>query len=320
MSAVQVTLFPNAGFSIGLAAHHAVFDGKSGSMFIHSWASICRLGEGLTLMPELTPFYDRTIVNDSSEIEKAYLNGWLAHNGPNNRSLELWDSKAPPDMMFGTFQITQANIESIKKWVKAKLQEKHREKNKPAALLHPSTFVTTSAYTWVCLIKTRKLQTEKVQLAISVDCRARLEPTIPSTYFGNCITGCIVYADTNELMGEDGVAAAVKAIGEAIGKLDEGVLKGAEGLISKLLSPKKEEGVVGIASSPRFEYYETDFGWGRPRKVEMVEIEKGGAFTLSNPRDGNGGIEIGVVLKKHETEAFASIFASGLEYHQVHDS
>ncbi|KAF7129713.1 hypothetical protein RHSIM_Rhsim10G0051000 [Rhododendron simsii] len=318
--ALQVTLFPNAGFSIGIAAHHAVFDGKSGAMFIHSWASICRLGEGSTLTPELTPFYDRTVVSDpSDQIEKAYLNGWLAHNGPNNRSLEIWDLKAPPDVMFGTFQMTQANMESIKKCVKAKLQEKKHRENKPAAL-HQSTFVTASAYTWVCLIKTRKLPTENVQLAISVDCRARLEPPVPSTYFGNCITGCIVHADTNELMGEDGVAIAVRAIGEAIGRLDDGVLKGAEGLITNLLSPRKKEGVFGIAGSPRFELSKTDFGWGRPRKVEMVQIEKGGAFTLSNSREGNGGFEIGVALKKHETEAFASMFASGLEYHQVHDS
>ncbi|KAH7846319.1 hypothetical protein Vadar_012509 [Vaccinium darrowii] len=310
--ALQVTLFPNAGFSIGYAAHHAVFDGKSITMFMHSWASICRRISDSSLTPELTPFYDRTIVNDPSDIEKAYINGWLAHNGPNNRSLKIWDSKATPDAMLGTFQLTQANIESIKKWVKAKWQEK------PA--FHPSTFAITSAYTWVCLIKTRKLTTEKVHLFISVDCRARLEPPIPPTYFGNCITGCIIDAHTNKLMEEDGVALAARAIVEAIAGLEDGVLKGAKELIPNLLSIQKEGGLlISIASSPRFEVYEIDFGWRGPKKVEIVSREKSGAISLSDSRDGNGGVEIGIVLKKHETEAFASLFAHGLKYHQVHE-
>ncbi|KAH7847500.1 hypothetical protein Vadar_026846 [Vaccinium darrowii] len=300
------------GFAIGYAAHHAVFDGKSIALFMHSWASMCRRGGNSTLALELTPFYDRTIVNDPTNIEQAYLNCWVAHNGPNNRSLEIWDLKAPLDAILGTFQLTQANIQCIKKWVTVKWQEKQA--------FHSSNFAVTSAYTWVCLIKTLKLTTEKVQLGVNIDCRSRLKPPIPSTYFGNCVTGCIVYADTSKLMEEDGVAIAARAIGEAIGGLDDGVLKGAEDLISNLLSIQKDVSLFSITGSPRFESYNTDFGWGRPKKVEIVSIEKSGAFSLSDSRDGNGGVEIGVVLKKHETEAFASMFISGLECHQVHEN
>ncbi|KAH7845493.1 hypothetical protein Vadar_002863 [Vaccinium darrowii] len=313
--ALQVTLFPNAGFSIGYAAHHAVFDGKSIAMFMHSWAFVCRCGGDSTLMPELTPTYDRTIVKDPSDLENAYLNGSLAFDGSNEKSLKFWDLKAPAEVMLGTFHLTQANIESIKKWVEAKWKEKHTKK----AAFSPSTFAITSAYTWVCLVKTRKLMTEKVHLAISVDCRVRLEPPIPSTYFGNCVTARFIDADTNKVMEEDGVAIAATAIGEAIGSLDDGVLKGAEELIPNLLS-RQGDGFFSIAGSPRLEFYRTDFGWGRPSKVEMVSISKTGAFYLSDSRDGNGGVEIGVVLKKHETEAFASVFAGGLEYHQVQKS
>ncbi|KAF7129760.1 hypothetical protein RHSIM_Rhsim10G0048000 [Rhododendron simsii] len=315
--ALQITLFPHAGFCVGYAANHTVFDGKLIAMFMHSWASICKRDGESTLSRELTPIYDRTIVKDPSDLEKAYRNGLLADNGANERSLEFWDMKAPPDAMLGTFQLTKANIESIKKWVEAKWQEKHTEK----LTFHPSTFAITIAYAWVCLIKTRKLTTEKVHLAFIVDCRARLEPPIPSTYFGNCVTGCIIDVDANKCMEEDGVAIAAWAIGEAIGGLDDGVLKGAKELIPNYLSRLKEGGLVSsIAGSPRFELYKTDFGWGRPSKVEMVSIDKSGAFYLSDSRDGNGGIEIGVVLKKHETEAFASLFASGLEYHRVREN
>lgn len=45
VAAVQVTIFPGEGFSIGLTLHHAVLDGKSVQMFIKSWAHICRQGQ-----------------------------------------------------------------------------------------------------------------------------------------------------------------------------------------------------------------------------------------------------------------------------------
>ena len=59
------------------------------------------------------------------------------------------------------------------------------------------------------------------------------------------------------------------------------------------------------------ELYKTDF-WvgGRPTKSEPISIDKTGAFSLSDSKDGLGEIEIGITLKKHETEAFGSLFAS----------
>ena len=71
--------------------------------------------------------------------------------------------------------------------------------------------------------------------------------------------------------------------------------------------------IFSTAGSPRFDVYDVDFGWGRPKKVETPSIDKTGAFCLSERRDGNGGVEIELVLDKNEMEAFADIFAKGLE-------
>ena len=40
--ALQVTVFPNPGFCVGIASHHAVFDGKLSTSFMQSWAHICK--------------------------------------------------------------------------------------------------------------------------------------------------------------------------------------------------------------------------------------------------------------------------------------
>ncbi|PSS30517.1 Phenolic glucoside malonyltransferase [Actinidia chinensis var. chinensis] len=300
--ALQVTLFPNVGFSIGYAVHHGVLDGKTTTMFMHSWAFLCAHDGDSTLTPELTPFYDRTMIIDPSNLQTTYLNFWLGKDAPNNKSLSLWDLKAPPDTMLGTFILTQANIENIKKWVQFQWEKKQLQNQ----FVHVSSFVITTAYTWVCLVKARQIRGGKVYLAINVDCRSRLKPLIPPTYFGNCITSCNANANSDELTGDDGIAIAVMAIGEAIQGLKDGVLKGKEDLLSRAISIPPAR-LFSIAGSPRFEFYKTNFGWGRPRKVETTSIDKTGAFSLSDSRDGNSEIEIGIVLKKHESEKMVTM-------------
>ncbi|XP_057492644.1 phenolic glucoside malonyltransferase 1-like [Actinidia eriantha] len=311
--ALQVTLFPNVGFSIGYAVHHAVLDGKTTTMFMRSWAFICKQAGDSTLTPELTPMYDRTLIVDPCDLETTYLNFWLGKNGPGNKSLSLWDMKARPDAMLGTFLLSQDNIENIKMWVRFQWEKKQLQK--PS--FHLSSFAITTAYTWVCLVKARQIRSEKVYLGISVDCRGRLKPPAPPNYFGNCITSVIVDADSDDLTGEDGVAIAAMAIGKAIEGLKGGVLEGKGDMISKYIAIPPDR-LFSIAGSPRFELYKTDFGWGRPRKVETTSIAKTGAFSLSDSRDGNSWVEIGIVLSKHESEAFVSVFTSGLHKTSTH--
>ncbi|GFY86965.1 hypothetical protein Acr_05g0006040 [Actinidia rufa] len=265
--ALQVTLFPNVGFSIGYVVHHGVLDGKATTMFMHSWAFICTHGEYSTLTPELTPLYDRTLIVDPSNLEMTYSNFWLGRDGPDKKSLALRDRKAPPDAMLGTFLLTQEDIENIKTWVW--FWWKKKQLQKPS--FHLSSFAIATAYTWVCLVKARQIKTEKFYLGISVDCRGRLKPPIPPNYFGNCITSLIVDADSDELTGENGVAIAAKAIGEAIQGLKDGVLERNGDLISRYttIPPGRLFNIVG---SPRFEFYKTDFGWGRPQ-LQLIKLE-----------------------------------------------
>ncbi|KAK4602417.1 hypothetical protein RGQ29_011461 [Quercus rubra] len=247
--ALQVTMFPNHGFCIGITSHHAVLDGKSSTMFMKSWAHLCRLGgNALSLVPELTPSFDRMVIKDPAGLEANLLNQWLNLDGPHNKSLKVWELTTPLDLVR--------------------------------------------------------------------DARPRLEPPMPASYFGNCVTGHLAVAERNDLLGEKGLAVAIKAITEAIRSLDYGVLSDAENWLSHLFTIKKGEvahRIAGIAGSPRFELYNTDFGWGKPAKVEMISIDKTGAISVSESRDDAGGIEIGLVLKKHEMEVFASLFAKGLE-------
>lgn len=88
-------------------------------------------------------------------------------------------------------------------------------------------------------------------------------------------------------------------------------MKDAKTSISRTISLVKER-VVTVTGSPKFRLYDTGFGWGRPRKVDIFSIEGTGAISLAESRNGDGGIEVGLALLKPEMDHFASAFEEGL--------
>ena len=91
----------------------------------------------------------------------------------------------------------------------------------------------------------------------------------------------------------------------------EGCMDGGMPKIQSVMSERPR--LFSVAGSPRFEVYDVDFGWGRPKKVDVTSVDKTGAFSLSETRDHSGGIQIGLALTKSQMEAFSTVFAQGLE-------
>ena len=339
--ALQVTLFPGSGFCVGISSHHAILDGKTSTSFVKSWARICRsLGEFVTdetLYSDISaiidrPFYERTVVKDQAGLEKIYTSAWLNEDGPENRSVKAWEFNLPQGLVRGTFELTREKIEKLRKSMEAK---------NPAVSppLHVSAFSLACSYTSVCVAKalgrTRDENHRRACIALTADLRARLKPEVPMAYFGNCVGGRAAVVEAEALFGEDGVSRALEAISRAVKSLDDDdVLKGSENLASIIIDGAKSRAVgdvydgdpekikvkkknsavtvISFSGSPRFEVYSTDFGFGRPKKVEMSSIDRTGAICLSDSKNGNGGVEIGLVLKRKEMEAFASEFVKGL--------
>ena len=309
---IQITLFPNSGFSVGIATHHAVVDGKSSISFLKSWAYICsNVSESSNqscIPDQLVPFYDRSVIKDPKGIDSIYVSDWMKYGEPNSRSLMVWklDNNVPDEAIRGTFELTPADLQKLKQNLETKLI------NAKARIL--SNFALTCAYTWTCLVRAEETKVERSLFFFNVDCRGRLDPPISSTYFGNCIVWKMASAETKSILGEDGLVNATEAMVEALGRLENGILlDGAETWVSVLHG--RMEGCRWITSawSNRFDVYGVDFGWGRPRKVEMTSIDKTGAFCLSESKRGNGGVEVSLVLNKPVMEAFASLFVKGLE-------
>ncbi|CAM0878845.1 unnamed protein product [Alopecurus aequalis] len=299
VAAVQATVFAGRGLCIGVSVHHAACDDASATLFVRTWAAACRFG-GLDGAPP-APVLDRSLVADPDDLLGKTLAGMgrIASGPPPPPTPPAQEMPAP---VIASFQLTRGQIDGIKDAAAA------------AGTQRPSSFVAASALAWVCLLRCGSAGVDgaaRSHMLFSAECRSRLTPPLPAEYFGNCLRPCFVEAATEDLTSATGgVAAAAAAIPAAIREMERGVLEGAEGWLGKVLSVLPQR-PMSVGGSPRHGVYEgADFGWGRPCRVDMVSIEMTpGTVSLSEGPDGDGGVEVGVVLQPDAMEAFAACFA-----------
>lgn len=316
--AIQVTTFPKVGFSIGLSFHHVVCDGRTFHNFFKTWTYYCStLGTSLPLQLESLPFYDRSVIIDTKGIHEVFLKDWK------KRRLVKQNNKVDfASMVRATFLMGASEMEKIKSFILDSCKQK-----KVSQPLHLSPYVLTCAFLWVCLVKTQRgdlsgvlgsphdLTEDPAHFGFIAGGLTRLEYQVPKTYLGNCVGFGRASLNKNELLGEDGIIIAAKAIGSKIKKLDASIFEGAEKWIldwEVLLDGSEKH--VHVTWSPKLKLYdESNFGWGRPKKIEEVSIDSTRGVSLLQSRDVEGGIEIGLSLPKNKMDNFTILFTKGLE-------
>ncbi|XP_058736465.1 phenolic glucoside malonyltransferase 1-like [Vicia villosa] len=296
--------------------HHGVFDGKSSSMFIKAWAYLCNK-ESPTLLRELEPLLNRDFIKDTNENNSIeMLSKIFPSEKGNERSLKI--SPFEPkfeESVRATFKLTREDLDKIKQRVLSKWELFDTNESKPHTL---SSFILTCAYLIVTIAKAIngvKKEKEKFSFMFAVDCRARLEAPIPSNYFGNCVSGHFIDTDPLDFNKEDGVFVVAKCIYEKIKMIKEkGVFEGKILDVFVKYYSLNSEGyeIIGVTGSNRFGVYEIDFGLGRPEKVEIVSTDRSLTIGLAESKDGNGGVEVGLVPNKHVMDLFSTLFLEGL--------
>ncbi|CAA0825095.1 Coumaroyl-CoA\\x3aanthocyanidin 3-O-glucoside-6-O-coumaroyltransferase 1 [Striga hermonthica] len=299
--ALQVTLFPGRGLCLGITNHHAAGDASSIVRFIKSWAATNSASAA-----ELTPYYDRSAVADPEGLDRIY---WDLIR--TSRAVESPPLTFPLHKLRRTFILTGDDVRRLKAAVLAQL---------PTAR-HVSTFSVACALAWSCLVRAdppppAAADEEPEYMGFPADCRSRLNPPLPAAYFGNCLA--FVKAESSHGLlragGVEGLAHAAEAIGSAVQRTvynEKGILDGAEGWpagYGKLIGKR----LFGVAGSPRFDLYEVDFGWGRPRKFESPSIDADTSMSMCKSRDFEGGLEIGLSRPEKVLEAFAANFEEQL--------
>ncbi|KAG9451181.1 hypothetical protein H6P81_011146 [Aristolochia fimbriata] len=298
---VQVTRFAGGGMAVGFIVHHAAVDGRALWNFIKYWAEICRnLDEDVVLQPPSVTF-DRSIFND------------VRHENVLMKELRVsscsWGVyQNPEDPIHRTFVLSSSSIQSLK-----------RRASKVGKKLRVSTFVALGAHVWTCTTKARINEVngtgeeENTCFFYPMDCRSHLPDTGPSIehYFGNCIKPCRVLAKMRDLIDEDGFSFAVDAIqGGIFREAMEASVNNCHEWPLLIRDPPRAS--LYVAGSPRFRVYETDFGWGRPKKVEQAGMRQEGLMTLAAAKGEEGGVQLTILLSPSCMEKFASLFLDGM--------
>ncbi|XP_010425761.1 PREDICTED: phenolic glucoside malonyltransferase 2-like [Camelina sativa] len=305
---IQITLFPNQGFSIGVTAHHAVLDGKTSSTFIKTWAHICK--QQLENMPEnLIPSYDRSVIKDPTGLDEKMIEMVRSlKEDKTNVVLSLTPfpaKKLGDDVVLATLVLSRDDIETLRE----------RVKNESPSL-HLSTFVIAYAYAWTCFVKARGGNGERsVSFLFVGDFRERLDPKLPASYFGNCMfpVGCY-NRKAAEFTEEKGFVTAAEILNDLVKGLSSRKIETIADSFIEGFGFKSWSTQFGtVAGSTRLGVYEADFGWGRPVKVDIVSIDQGKAISMAERRDESGGLEIGMCLKKSEMDMVVSFFKNGLK-------
>ncbi|MED6154916.1 hypothetical protein PIB30_001057 [Stylosanthes scabra] len=276
--ALKATVFANRGICIAINYCH-VMDDRSCGQFMKSWSSLCgtlmRSGEEIesTLLADKflspPPCFDREVLKDPKGLESIFLSDYFRE----------WQG------------------------FKDKVLKKSNNFEAPQYL---SSFVVTSAFLWSALVKTKHRDEAnnddgKVEdcIRFAADVRERLDSRV---------------SDWSELLrklhnempwkGEEEGVEGRRVIEKAINDMKEEPFRGAENWKStfKKLFLLGNGGLL-VAGSHKFGVYDTDFGFGRPMKVEMVYSSRVMSIAESGDSEG-GGIEFGMVFRKGEFRAF----------------
>jgi hypothetical protein len=272
--AVQVTELVD-GIFIGCTLNHSVADGTSFWRFFNTWSGISRGSDptSLGLGPPI--------------IQSSFLDGIidLPIRFPFQRK-EIQERSIAPPLKERVFHFSKEKIQQLKAKANAEMSTDKI-----------SSLQAVLAYLWRSVVRSRRLNAdEEVCYCVLMGMRQRLQPPLPEEYLGNTILFGNVTATAGDLL-EHGLGWVALQINKTIASQTAEVMKYVEDWIktpkfvttSAMLISNK----LATGSSPRFNVYGNDFGWGRPLAVRSGVGNKfdGKLTVFPGPEEGSMDFE-----------------------------
>ncbi|KAJ1389106.1 Transferase [Sesbania bispinosa] len=282
--AVQVTELLD-GIFIGCAINHVVADGKSFWHFINSWAEISRGLDKVTKLPALDRWFPDGINHPIR----------FPFKKEEKRKL----CELPP---LRIFHFTKEKIARLKSKANAEVgMERIRISSLQALLTH----------FWRFVIGRQHVDPhEETRYMVIMDVRHRMCPSLPENYFGNAGMVGLVIMKAGELLDGGlgkGALGMNKMIslhsGEMVRNHYESWLKTPSVITPGMAS---RSNALLTNSSPRFNFYGNDFGWGKPVAVRNgVANKTSGKITVFGGAE-EGSVDVEVCLPYEILEAMGN--------------
>lgn len=297
---VQATrIGSGTGMAVGVSVHHAIADGKAVWRFMEAWASASRDGGSTLTGPP--PHYGREAIRHPRADELAHdMLRTIMPDLPVVRT-EVMEGHFSQRFLRArrTFYLGMADIRSLKRRIDDLAMSESSEAGLlPKAPKPVSTFVALAALGWTAFVHSKGLGAgDDTYLMFLADLRARLDPPVSEAYLGNCIRACLAScADAAELLGERGILRAAQAVQAAVDAMAAAPLDGTGKEWMQTLMKVPFQRMANVAASPRFKAYEvSDFGFGKPARVELVSMNNDGEMVLvGGRRDGEVQVSVSI--------------------------
>ncbi|XP_073042349.1 agmatine hydroxycinnamoyltransferase 1-like [Primulina eburnea] len=300
---VQVTRFSCGSMAVGFTAHHFVADGHATSNFLVAWGQACR---GLQI--DQLPFHDRKIFSPRNPPLFEFEHRGVEYLAQNFKQIYPLIDHSIEDVVSYKVRFTSDFLSALK--AKASSMKGNA---KPF-----STFESIVAHLWRAITKARGMNaSETTQVRISVDGRARLNPSVPKGYFGNMVLWAFAKAKVSNLLNEP-LPYAANLLHEAVVSVDDNYFKS---FIDFSNHKVKEEDLIPNADTNdlilwpnlevhswlRFPFYDLDFGCGGPHAFTPSFAPTEGMIILLPSFVGDGSIEVCVPLFRQNLESFKQI-------------
>jgi hypothetical protein len=281
--AVQVTELVD-GIFIGCTFNHVVGDGNSTWNFINSWAEISRGCSHHQISKP--PILERWFPNDIQRpirfpftMEPQNHSDRLSFSSSDNEKLNLSER---------IFRFTKEKIEQLKSKVNAEINDTIKVSSLQAVLTH----------LWRSVIRSKHLDPqEDVYNMFVIGVRHRFDPQLPEDYFGNAIIGCGVKMKVVDLLKEDGLGKGAWEMNKLIASHSNEKLKNHyeswlrnPNFITSASMINKD--FLATTSSPWFDVYGNDFGWGKPVAVRSGNNINGFVSAFSGIEEGSINLQV----------------------------
>ncbi|KAG8046321.1 hypothetical protein GUJ93_ZPchr0008g12108 [Zizania palustris] len=274
---VQVTELDDGVF-IGMSMNHSVGDGTTFWDFINAWSEINRGGVGDDLLDISTPapLLQRWFV-ETSPVPVPMPIGKLQH------IVRRFERPTVQECFF-TFSAASARM----------LKTRANDEMAGTATAPISSLQAVLAHLWQAVCRARRLPpSQETFYTVMVGCRGRVNG-IPPGYVGNAVAFVKAVATAGEIQ-EKGLGWTAWLLNRAVASFDEASMR--ESLERWVREPEftymsNLQSTAGVAlitgSSPRFDVFGNDFGWGRPVAVRSGSGNKmdGKATVFEGPELG----------------------------------
>lgn len=284
--AVQVTELRDGVF-LGFAYNHALSDGTAFWAFLNAWAHIARTRLGMreeepprVLTPPLlqrwSPEPDAVVLLPHADLE----------------ALTARKTFPPPVLRERMLHFSPESLASLKDRARQDLLAA----GDTAGAAAVTTFQALSSLLWRCVTRARRPAPDQaVVFRASVNCRGRLRPPLPPEYFGNSIlaasTGTV---PASELLAPGGHGLAAAAMGRAVANHTDAFIRSRVAATPSVAAFRlSDANAMFVSSSPRFDMYGCDFGWGKAVAARSGKSNKyDGKVSLFPGREGGIDAEV----------------------------